>query len=527
MKRALAERAKQSFDSVRANPPPPPAALPSNDRRTPQHPPAVYGNADANISSSSSRAHELSSSDHLPISDKLLQHSGDRLSTTTPAEQRATDSFGRDCRNPADPAGSTSEPPTKMQRLERSIDSSTNHANHNDNNSSPQSPRSPRNLPKKNVLGRTSASTSSSGTFQPPFKRRFSGETAAAPELELSSSGRGSKKRIKNESDEEDAAFYLKQQNRALATELKSLQFAVKQLEEERDARRRHCREALHVVQELQNTWTSIEKDTVGATFSAGSTPTPDSALETTNDPPSTGTGDSVEWTRALQASLLALGRGRAASDIVALTPALATTALTEAATNIAARAKILQQWLGTLAQSRGAAADAAVPHGSSDSGDKEQRLHNLQREMGVVTAQCAELEAHVSELVASRNDIASRERRVRRNVYRMASGIMTSDQVINTMVRGEGDELEAEVQLEKQSMAKPADTAVMEPSNQKQIDGVSVAQIEEYKAKMIALEESLSNAENSIIDVRIFMWSRMFFRFGSASNLIPLFDSF
>ena len=488
MKRALAERAKQSFDTVKSQSSQPSAT----DHRTPQHPPAEYGNSsgDPITSSNTSRNRNPSSGDHLQINNKLLHNA-----IATPAEQQqATNSSEKDLLNSA-ASDNTSEPPTKVPRLERSLDTSSP-SYINSNNASPQSPRSPRNLPKKNVLGRAS---SIGGNFQ-----RFSSGDAAGtvvPEQDLSS--RGSKRRIKNESDEEEeessnSAFYLKHQNRALATELKSLQFAVKQLEEERDARRRHCREALQAVQLLQNTWTSMEEQTVGSRVGV----VPDFASEE-DDPPSTGTGDSVEWTRALQKSLLALGQGQSSE----ISSASSATALKEVTTNIAARAKIFQEWLGTLLRS-GVASGVVPP----SNGDAEQRLHNLHREMGVVTAKCAELEAQVSELVSSRIDIASRERRVRRNVYRMAAGIMTAEQVINTLERGEGGELEAEVQLEKQSMAKtePADMTGMDTSNQKQIDILSTVQMEEYNAKISALEDSLSNAKKSIQDVRNFLLSRI-----------------
>ena len=242
-----------------------------------------------------------------------------------------------------------------------------------------------------------------------------------------------------------------------------------------------------------------MEEQTVGSRVGV----VPDFASEE-DDPPSTGTGDSVEWTRALQKSLLALGQGQSSE----ISSASSATALKEVTTNIAARAKIFQEWLGTLLLRSGVASGAVPPN----NGDAEQRLHNLHREMGVVTAKCAELEAQVSELVSSRIDIASRERRVRRNVYRMAAGIMTAEQVINTLERGEGGELEAEVQLEKQSMAKtePADMTGMDTSNQKQIDILSTVQMEEYNAKISALEDSLSNAEKSIQDVRNFLLSRI-----------------
>jgi len=499
MKRALAERIKQTAAAT--------------DHGSPQQPPSVSGitpSGNPSIPSSSSTAQDsTASNNYVPISKKL--HNSADPTVTTPAVERSHQhsTSGNGSGNSApSPGGSSNEPPKKIPRLERPLDTS----NHLNNASPQQSPRSPRNLPKKNVMSRTN----SSGTFQPPSsKRRFSGDAAAAAaaaaEQEISSSSRGTKKRIKNDSDEEEedsnSAFYLKHQNRALATELKSLQFAVQQLEAERDARRRHCREALHAVHELRNTWTSLEEETVGdisPSFAATG-----AEISSKEDPASTGSGDSVEWTRALQKSLVELGQGHSSEK----SSISSTGALKDATANIAARAKVLQEWLGTLLKS---GAGSALPrkNNNGETDDAEQRLHNLQHEMGVVTARCMELEAQVSELAAARKDIAVRERRIRRNVYRMAAGIMTSDHVINTLERGEGDELEAEVQLEKQSVKteQPAESSSMGgASNQIQMDTVSSALLDEYKAKTAALEETASNAEKSIHDVRTFLpflWS-------------------
>ena len=492
MKRALAERAKQSFDTLQAKQPP------ATDTRTPQQPPSVSGNP--SISSGSSSTAQ-SSMNHLPINQKI-QSLHPMVANEAEEEQQTNN---ESCGSAADLDASfesTGEPPKKIPRLEK-FSSSSNHLNNNGASSSvPQSPRSPRNLPKKNVLGRTN----SSSNFQPPAKRIFPGD---APASSAAAEERNSKKRIKDEEEEEEdssSAFYLKHQNRALATELKSLQFAVQQLEGERDVRRQHCHAALQAVNEIQNVWTSMEKQTVGSISSSSSFAAP--APTSSQDPPSTGTGESVEWTRALQNSLVALGQGPVDSDDLT-----STNVLEKVVSNIAARAKVLQEWLGTVLKS------GTVPPSSQqeENGESsEQRLHNLQREMGVVTARCTELEAQVSEMAASRLEVTSRERRVRRNVYRMAAGMLSPEQVVNTLERGEEDELEVEVQLEKQQRTVKSEPVESMPppdadsSNQKQADSVSSAQLEEFKSKITSLEEVVSNAESSIHEVRRLFFSAL-----------------
>jgi hypothetical protein len=63
----------------------------------------------------------------------------------------------------------------------------------------------------------------------------------------------------KAEETENFSAFYLKHQNRALASELKSLQYQLLLLERERDFRRKQCRSAVESLQSLDATWTQME----------------------------------------------------------------------------------------------------------------------------------------------------------------------------------------------------------------------------------------------------------------------------
>ena len=61
------------------------------------------------------------------------------------------------------------------------------------------------------------------------------------------------------EEEEDSSAFYLKHQNKALASELKGLQYQLRLLEKERDLRRQQCQEAGQALQALENTWTQME----------------------------------------------------------------------------------------------------------------------------------------------------------------------------------------------------------------------------------------------------------------------------
>lgn len=64
---------------------------------------------------------------------------------------------------------------------------------------------------------------------------------------------------LAEEGEEDSSAFYLKHQNKALASELKGLQYQLRLLEKERDLRRQQCQEAGQALQALESTWTQME----------------------------------------------------------------------------------------------------------------------------------------------------------------------------------------------------------------------------------------------------------------------------
>lgn len=474
MKRALAERAKQSFETINAKPP-----TAANIQKAPQHPDSQSPLEKPSVNHSSNK---------IPIHDQVKNSEiGAGYSTVRTNQSKNGSGTGTGTGLPAYSVGITgSEPPNKVQRIENpsTVPSLTNY--HNSDSSV-----SPVNSCEQNVLVRVNNST-----FQPPNKRILPENPHSAPEPV----SKGSKKRREDDDTQESevdssSSFYLKHQNRALVTELKSLQFEIRQLEEERDARRQHCLAALRAIHELQNIWTCMEQNTVVG----GGTTISNAAIDVeASDPPSTGTGDSVEWTRALHNALVALGQDTSDNN-----DTMSTNLLEHASVNITARAKVLQEWLGTLLQSTGR---DRQPQENEDS--LRENVNDLRLEMSVIRVKCSELEAQVLELATSRQQVISRERRVRRNVYRMAAGILSPDQVVKTLDRGEGNELETEVQLEKQELAVKSELVVESLANdsqeQKTLDTMTLAQLEEYKCKTTTLEETLGKAEDSIQEVRV-----------------------
>jgi hypothetical protein len=544
MKRALAERAKQSLQHAKdavgvsssssttannikespsaaivGNGPP----VPTAGVRIPSAPPSSVPSTEL----SSLPSNTSTNSSHLDARPNMDASNNGVVST------------GMGTSNSSAASNNGSQRPSKIPRLEKSPETTISFSNlqshQNTANDIISSTLSPISIPKKNKF---------LSTAPDDLKRRFSLDSALQrpidasppiPDVPLAAAAvdappplppptrTNSKRKLKEESDSDNddgegatsSAFYLKHQNRALATELKSLQFNVQKLEQERTVRRSHCHAALRSLQELQTVWKDLEvplmveptqprsTDATVAAAASASLPNNDGV------PPSTGTGDSVEWTRALHASLTELGNVSIGTPIRDDDVSLL---LEQATANIAARAKILHDHLLKLLSSQ-----QGLPEAAAASRTDVERLHNMQHELSVVTARCTELEHQVAELAASRRDVVSRERRVRRNLYRMDAGILTPEQVVNALERREDDELEAAVQLERQQMKQSENALTAAAENHKDaaeklaassststnVDSVPSAALDELRVKISNLERTLATAEQTIQEVR------------------------
>lgn len=347
-----------------------------------------------------------------------------------------------------------------------------------------------------------------------------------------------------SEQEEEDkaSAFYLKHQNRALATELKSLQHAVTGLKEERDARRQQCHRCIQALHSLQATWTALETalqhyHPQTATSSSSYDARSSDDVDSSRMPPSTGEDDSVEWTRALHQALEALGRStinrnraeeeppepkhqrkRKLPQNGNESPSSVDRDLVEAsgvsemqiATNIASRANVLQECMWKLlSSSKDLSPDVLLTNAD------QEKLNAL------LEAEKHALEIQVEELASSRHDTATRERRIRRNVYRLAAGMLTAEQVVKT---NETDEqIAAEVELERihkvkleelQKQNEHLATMVstngvsnsFHDSNGGEVEDnnrITQAQADALKSQINNLEEEVSSLKNANVEVR------------------------
>jgi E3 ubiquitin-protein ligase BRE1 len=312
--------------------------------------------------------------------------------------------------------------------------------------------------------------------------------------------------------DHTGSAFYLRQQNKALATELRTLQALTRTLTVERDHRRRICHQAVQALDSLQATWTQLETslriNVTGTTVSthpngwqtALSTP----SLTASGDaPPSTlplpqhpGAEEerspilSVEWTKALTQALTSLGTTPSAVDTFQASGDDWSTV----ATNVAARAAVLQEAILQKQQSRD---DSGTPSLSLATAPPEF-VHELER----YRAQTQTLQAQIAELADARERVTIRERQTRRDIYRLASGLLTSAQLVarfDSTDQAVDDDLDlaalqASVRAETRPASPPPPTPTDAPST-----GISDAQMAALQAQLQDARQQVAARETSL----------------------------
>ena len=162
------------------------------------------------------------------------------------------------------------------------------------------------------------------------------------------------------------------------------------------------------------------------------------------------------------------------------------------------------------------------------------------------LSTRCATLESQITELVTCRTELIQRERRLRRNIFRMASNLLTPEQVVNSaMLRPDDissnhnndvDGIETTVHLEKQELLRLQKehqellesiiaTKSMQSSstlNQGEVSSVYTEnhhashllskRIEENQIKITQLEDSVTVANRSIEQVRYIAHSQFLF---------------
>lgn len=306
------------------------------------------------------------------------------------------------------------------------------------------------------------------------------------------------------EQDEEDAnasAFYLRHQNRALASELRQLKYQIHRLERERDTRRTQCSLAVQNLNTLQATWSQLEEalqlgqPPISAPSSDPMESSPGHPFFATSSaaaaaPLSTGSGTSVELVGALFHSLAQLGN---VTTTTASTRRKSTENgdelhamsdedednenipleepipeaqgqdefsepvhtkqqlddLLQITNKISTRASTLQGWIWTLLQ--------RLENGSSERVGVAEQVHAAQQQVARLKAKNMTMKEKMKELARSRDELLESDKRVRRGLYRLAAGRVQLDEVLKAIVAADEDkEMASEWMVQSQETGIP-----------------------------------------------------------------------
>eukprot|EP00536_Pseudo-nitzschia_multiseries_P013078 jgi/Psemu1/261164/estExt_Genewise1Plus.C_5360008 len=270
-------------------------------------------------------------------------------------------------------------------------------------------------------------------------KKTNQAKASRSPRSTSASSSPRPKKRAREslvkleEEDEDDSnasSFYLRHQNHALASELRSVKYQLTRLEREREHRRKQCLKAVQSLNALDATWGKVESDLMhlrSPKISQKSIPESDAPL-------STGSGKSVEWMGALINSLNRIGTTKGSSKFKNRGNNGDSNML-KFSENISERVGVLQSWIWSLLQNLD---KSNVPlNGGLIS---VPSTVELQDQISRVQAQNVTLQEHVKELARSRDEMIESDRRVRRGLHRLASKRMNLKEVLKAVATADED---------------------------------------------------------------------------------------
>lgn len=342
--------------------------------------------------------------------------------------------------------------------------------------------------PQKNtkVQEKKASSTPTTKTKTTPAKAALSHRASSA-----SSSPRPKKRAresaVKLEEEDEDdsnaASFYLRHQNRALASELRAVKYQLMRLEREREHRRTQCLEAVQNLNALYIRWGKIEAALQCQTTDISSGTKIE--ISTSDAPLSTGKGKSVEWIGALMNSLTRIGttkpsksktRGKGednklkeenggnnndkmdvddeeqigSEDEEALEEDKeCVNDMMDLAEKMSERFSLLQSWISELLQNID---KSNLPlNGQSNNGLSwaPPTTLELQNQVAQVEAENVTLQELVTELTRSRDEMIESDRRVRRGLYRLAAGRVKLKEVLKAVANADEDKESAAAWME------------------------------------------------------------------------------
>ena len=297
---------------------------------------------------------------------------------------------------------------------------------------------------------------------------------------------------VKLEDEDEDdsnaTSFYLRHQNRALASELRSVKYQLVRLERERDYRRTQSMQAVQSLNTLHSMWASVES----ALEQQRHTSVHPMKMEISNDvnidapvgavPLSTGSGKSVEWIDALMNSLTRIGtkskiKGNDEKsndgvsnddekmDVVSesvnnneedgkktaeeLEDQKNVEDTSKLSNNMAERVSLLQSWIWSLLQNleksnnpplNGESSPSTSNSNSNGTSWSTPSTMELQNQVSKAEAENVTLQDQLKEMARSRDEMVESDRRVRRGLYRLAAGRMNLKEVLKAVANEDED---------------------------------------------------------------------------------------
>jgi len=385
-------------------------------------------------------------------------------------------------------------------------------------------------------------------------KKTHSAKPGRSPRPTSAASSPRPKKRARDslvkleEEDEDDsnaASFYLRHQNRALASELRSVKYQLARLEREREHRRKQCLQAVQSLNTLNTMWGTVE-----AKLEQQRNPKTSEIRSATNikipqsdDPLSTGSGRSVEWIGALINSLARIGtttgssksnkggnnddnkvkqegskNGVSNDDKMDVDGVISNQDvedqknnddITNIAENIAERVSVLQSWIWSLLQ------NLEKSKSPLNGGLKGKILSlpstmELQNQVSRLEAENITLQEHVKELARSRDEMVESDRRVRRGLYRLAAGRVNLKEVLKAVAIADEDKESAAAWMESNAALAGSNASGSSlPTSSSESQEMDSAKLEKEDGKQPTSSKEVEQLKKQIADLNTLASSR------------------
>jgi len=449
---------------------------------------------------------------------------------------------------------SVSPTPNGPLSVPASGETSSNNANRS--STTPQRPTVPKpqatlssQPPQKTtkVQEKKASSTPTTKTKTTPAKAALShraGSASSSPRPKKRARESAVKLEEEDEDDSNAASFYLRHQNRALASELRSVKYQLMRLEREREHRRTQCLEAVQNLNALYIRWGKIE--------AALQCKTTDTSSETkieisaSDAPLSTGTGKSVEWIGALMNSLARIGTTKASKsetrgkgednkvkeenggnnnvkmdvddeeqigseDEEALEEDKeCVNDMMDLAEKMSERFSLLQSWISALLQNID---KSNLPlNGQSNNGLSwaPPTTLELQNQVAQVEAENVTLQELVTELTRSRDEMVESDRRVRRGLYRLAAGRVKLKEVLKAVANADEDKESAAAWMEGgTALAGLNGTGSQAPSSSLPSKGTENVKLEKESDKSPISSKEIDQLKKQLADLNVIASSR------------------